>query len=101
MLSPANLRPHDRVLLLGIPSAAEIAALAGRLPAGLLVAMGPAEQVCESRRVAAALDNVMFVPLPDDGLPWRDGFFNLVADLIGEWPDPARMALEIRRVSVE
>jgi ubiquinone/menaquinone biosynthesis C-methylase UbiE len=96
---PAGIHPEDRVLLLGIPEAAVVAALARCLTRGLLVAIGEDGAVRLARKAARDLDNVMFVPGPPDELPWRDGFFTVVIDAVGEWPDPEKVRREIARVT--
>jgi hypothetical protein len=99
MFDPADLRPDDRVLLLGIPDPRVIAEAAARLSQGVLVALGEEERVREARRAARDLHNVMFVPGTPDEIPWDDGFFTRVVDLVGHWPSPDRVRLEIERVT--
>lgn len=99
MLDPSSLLPNDRVLLLGIPQPGLIAAIAGRLSNGLLVAMGAPGDVLQARRAARDLDNVMFVELSGDRLPWRDGFFSRAFILIAAGSGPAALAAEVRRVT--
>jgi hypothetical protein len=99
MLDPAQLRPDDRVLLIGIPDFAVIAECARRLERGILVAMGEDEAVRQARKAARHLENVMFVPGAPDEIPWRDGFFTRVIDLVGDWPEPERVRSEIARVT--
>jgi hypothetical protein len=99
MLDPTTLHPDERLLFLGIPEQAVIAETAARLPNGLIVAFGDAEQVREARRSARDLENVMFVPATPDEIPWPDGFFTRVIDLIRRWPSPERVESEIRRVT--
>ncbi len=65
----------------------------------MVVAIGEADAVREARRQAAGLDNVMFVPGSPDELPWGDGFFSRVIDLVGSWPDPERVRREVARVT--
>ena len=99
MFDPTELHPDERVLFLGIPQHSVIAEAAARLPQGLIVAFGDSEQVREARRAARELDNVMFVPSMPDEIPWPDGFFSRVVDLVGKWPSPDRVQMEIQRVT--
>jgi|ERR1017187_5367830 Methyltransferase domain len=96
---PAGIRPDDRVLLLGIPEAAVVEAIARSLSRGLLVAIGEDDAVRSARKAARDLDNVLFVPGAPDELPWRDGFFTVVIDTAGKWPDPDKVRREIARVT--
>jgi hypothetical protein len=81
MLNPADLRPEDRILLLGIPDPEVVAGIAGRLTGGLLVAMGDAAEVRAARAAARDCENVMFVVFDGPHIPWRDGFFTQIIDL--------------------
>ncbi len=98
MQDPDSLSPDDRVLLLGAPEASVALRLAGRLSRGLLVILCGAEEVAAGRQIMRDADNVMFVPLEDNLIPWRDGFFTVVVDLRGQWPNAAAMEREIARV---
>jgi hypothetical protein len=97
---PDGIRPDDRVLILGVPEPAYVAALARAVARGLLVAIGKREAIYDARKAARDFDNVLFVPGTPEELPWRDGFFTRVVDLTGEWPDPERVRREIQRVTV-
>jgi hypothetical protein len=96
---PAGIRPEDRVLLLGIPGVEVVVAIARSLHRGLLVAIGEDDAVRLARMAACDLDNVMFVPGAPDELPWQDGFFTVVIDTVGRWPDPEKVRREIARVT--
>src|SRR5690242_13927079 len=90
----------DKVLYLGIPDAATVRAAAARLSRGILVAMDGAAKVREARREFRDLSNVMFVPGTPDEIPWQDAFFTRVIDTHdGDWPDPQRVAAEVKRVA--
>ena len=99
MVDPAELEPDDRVLFLGVPDFGVIAACAARLTEGLVVAMGDDKAIREARKAGRDLDNVMFLPATPDNIPWGDGFFTRVIDLVGSWPDPDRTRSEIQRVT--
>jgi hypothetical protein len=44
----------------------------------------------------------MFVPGLPDEIPWKDGFFTRVVDSrAGDWPNPQRVAAELKRVAAE
>ena len=73
------LEPGDRVLLLSIPDSAIVRRLAARLPSGILVGIGSADEVSAVRRDTADLDNVMFHAATPDEIPWQEGFFSVVA----------------------
>lgn len=100
MLDPAELLPDDRLLFLGIPDFAIIAECARRLEQGIVVAMGEDDAVREARKAGRDLENVMFVPGAPDEIPWSDGFFTRVIDLVGSWPEPDRVRSEIARVTM-
>ena len=99
MLNPTDLRPDERVLFLGIPAPEVIQEAAARVTQGVIVAFGDSEKVREARRAARDLENVMFVPATPDEIPWPDGFFTRVVDLVGEWPSPERVHAEVQRVT--
>ncbi len=99
MQLPPDIRPDERLLVLGFPDAELLTRLARSVPQGLLVVMGEHDAVRETRRLAAHLDNVMCVPGTPDEIPWRDGFFSRALDLVRNWPDAARVESEIRRVT--
>jgi hypothetical protein len=91
-----NLQADDRVLLLALPPAEELLAIASTLTEGLLVGLAPAEQVHEARKTVADYENTMFAPADPEGvIPWRDHFFTvIVAPQLDDVTD------EIRRVLV-
>lgn len=99
MQVPEGIRPDERVLILGIPEPAMVAALARSLAGGLLVAIGESNAVTDARRAAREFDNVMFVPGTPVDLPWRDGFFTRVIDLHCERADAGVVQREIERVT--
>jgi hypothetical protein len=89
-----NIRADDRVLLLSIPAAEELLAIAVSLTEGLLVGLAPAEQVYEARKIVADHENTMFAPADPEGLiPWRDQFFTMIYA-----PHLSAITDEIRRV---
>lgn len=98
MLDPDSLRPEDRVLVLGRAAPELLLAAARRLTGGLMVVMADADAVTEGRRALRESENVLFAPLDEHAIPWRDGFFNVVVDLKHDWPDAASMEREIARV---
>ena len=81
-----DVREDDRVLFIGIPTAAVVRAFAARLSSGALVAIGTDDEVRLARREFRDLLNVMFVPAAPDENPWQDGYFTVVIDTR---PDPA------------
>ena len=94
-----EVRPDDRVLILGIPEPAALREMALRLISGVVVALGEDEAVAEARRAHRDLANVMCIRATPDEIPWRDSWFTRVIDLReGDWPDPDKVAREIRRV---
>jgi len=103
MPQPAiDFAPDDKVLYLGIPDSAVIRAAAARLTRGILVAMDDAARVRAARREFHDFTNVMFVPGLPDEIPWKDGFFTRVVDSrAGDWPNPQRVAAELKRVAAE
>lgn len=78
-LDDIPLLNDDRLLLLWIPAAEDVARLAARLQQGLLVAMGTEYEVRAGRRASYQVDNVMFVHGTADEIPWRDGMFTVIA----------------------
>lgn len=75
---PATLRADDHVLLLDIPSAAELAAIARILIRGSLVALGSREAVDRAREALAEFDNVLFLDASPAQIPWRSAYFTKV-----------------------
>lgn len=73
-----QLRADDRVLLLGIPETAVLAAMARILVRGVLVAMGPPASVDRARRDLAEFDNVMLLDREPARIPWRDAYFTKI-----------------------
>lgn len=74
----ASFRADDRVLLLAIPSRADLAAIARILMSGVLVALGTSEEVDEARRSMADFENVMFLDASPEQIPWRDAYFSKI-----------------------
>ena len=74
----ATLRADDHVLLLDIPSAAELAAIARILVRGSVVALGSRDAVDRARASLAEFDNVLFLDASPAHIPWRDGYFTKV-----------------------
>jgi hypothetical protein len=101
MQLPADIRPDERLLILGIPPLEMLETLSRCIPKGLVVALGEEESVREARKAAVRFENVTCVPGSPEQIPWRDGFFTRVLDLVGHWPDSARVRNEIQRVTSE
>lgn len=98
-LRAIDLKPDDKVLILGIPEAEFVRDAAARLMHGMLVVIGDDEAVGAARREFRELVNVMCMPGSPDEIPWHDGFFTRVIDTrAGAWPNPDRVAAEISRV---
>lgn len=74
----AAFRSDDRVLLLAIPSRADLAAIARVLMSGVLVALGTPDEVDEARRSMADFENVMFIDASPDQIPWREAYFSKI-----------------------
>ena len=72
------LRSDDRVLLLAIPSRADLAVIARVLMGGVLVALGNAEEVDAARQSMADFENVMFLNASPEQIPWRDAYFTKI-----------------------
>ena len=89
-----KLRADDRVLLLALPPAAELLAIATVLTEGLLVGLAPADQIYDARKTVADFENTMFAPADPEGIiPWRDHFFTVVSA-----PHLSEVTEEIERV---
>ncbi len=99
LLLTESIRPDERILFLGLPDAAIVAAVARAASAGAVVVMAQGEAVYEGRRAFRDLDNVMVTPGSPDELPWRDGFFTRVIDTVRDWPDAAKVRREVERVT--
>ncbi|HSU32209.1 MAG TPA: hypothetical protein VLJ11_13335 [Bryobacteraceae bacterium] len=74
----APFRADDRVLLLAIPSRADLAAIARVLMNGVLVALGTRDEVDQARRSMADFDNVMFLDASPEQIPWREAYFTKI-----------------------
>jgi len=74
----AAFRADDRVLLLAIPSQADLAAIARVLMSGVLVALGTADEVDEARRSMSDFENVMFIEASPEQIPWREAYFSKI-----------------------
>ncbi len=72
------LRADDRVLLLAIPSEADLAAIARVLMSGVLVALGDGDEVDRARHAMAEFENVMFLEASPERIPWREGYFSKI-----------------------
>jgi hypothetical protein len=97
----ANIRPDERILILGAPAAEEAAALARSVPQGLIVVLADDDAVRAARKSLVSFLNVMCVPGSPLEIPWRDGFFSRVIDVVGRWDNPERVASECLRVTAE
>ncbi len=73
-----QLRADDRVLLLAIPSATELAGIGRVLMNGVLVALGDGDEVRAARESMAAFDNLMFLDAAPDQIPWRGAYFTKI-----------------------
>ncbi len=74
----AGFRSDDRILLLAIPSRADLAAIARVLISGVLVALGTSDEVDEARRSMADFENVMFLDASPEQIPWREAYFSKI-----------------------
>jgi len=74
----AAFRSDDRVLLLAIPSRADLAAIARVLMTGVLVALGDADEVDAARQSMADFENVMFLDASPGQIPWREAYFTKI-----------------------
>lgn len=74
----AALRSDDRVLLLAIPSEADLAAISRVLMNGVLVALGDRDEVDRARQSMADFENVMFVDASPEQIPWREAYFSKI-----------------------
>ena len=90
-----ELKPNDRVLILSIAGLEFLQQLAGRLPEGLLVGIGTADEVAAARRALASAENAMFHAASPEEIPWRDAYFTLV---LSPPPQTPLAETEIRRV---
>ena len=100
-MMPADVRPDERILILGAPAAEEAAELARSVPQGLVVVLADDAAVRVARKALVSFLNVMCVPGSAHEIPWRDRFFSRVIDVNGNWEDPARVANECVRVTAE
>ncbi len=98
MLETLEVRPDDRVLLLGIPQPEFIRKIAAQAERGVVVGLGTDDAVREARRLSSDVHNVMLVPAPTAEIPWQDQFFTLVIDPETEWSDADSTAEELARV---
>ncbi len=74
----AQLRSDDHVLLLDIPSVAELQVMSRILMSGSLVAIGSEDDVESARRAMAEFDNVLFIAATPDRIPWREAYFTKI-----------------------
>jgi len=93
-----TLRADDQVLLLDIPSTAELTSIARLLMRGAVVALGSADEVDRARRELAEFDNVLFLDASPAAIPWRDGYFSKVVVPPHLEPLLPQIANEIQRV---
>jgi len=74
-----ELKPDDRMLLVGQFSGEQVRAFAAQLSNGSLSALVPEDAVSGLRRDVVDLLNVLVVPEDPDGhVPWADGYFTVV-----------------------
>lgn len=89
-----EIRADDRVLLLALPPAPELRAIAQRASDGIVVGLANGDALYEARRELKECANVMVTPGEPDGmLPWKDEFFTVVYA-----PTAAEPSEEILRV---
>jgi hypothetical protein len=98
MLGTLQIRPDDRILLLGIPEPDLIRNIAAQAANGVVVGLGTDDAVREARRLSSDVHNVMLVPAPTEEIPWQDQFFTLAIDPETEWTDADATAEELARV---
>ncbi len=98
MLENLEIRPDDRILLLGIPEPDFLRNIAGQAVRGVVVGLGTDDAVREARRLSSDVHNVMLVPAPTEEIPWQDQFFTLAIDPEIEWLDADETAGELSRV---
>lgn len=96
---PVSIRTDERVLFLGLPAAELVAATARQASNGAVVIVAEGDAVYQARKAFRDFDNVMVVPGTPEELPWRDGFFTVVVDTVGDWPDAAKVRQELDRVT--
>jgi hypothetical protein len=72
------IRSDDRLLLLAIPSAQELAALARVLTRGTLVAIGSREEIAAAQPSLIDFHNIMFLEATPDRIPWRGAGFTKI-----------------------
>lgn len=72
------MRADDRVLVLPIPAAETLIAMARILMRGVLVGVGQREEVDRAREALAEFDNVMLIEAEESRIPWRDAYFTKV-----------------------
>jgi hypothetical protein len=92
------LRADDQILLLDIPSRAELVSMARILMRGAVVALGSADEVDRARREMAEFDNALFLDASPAAIPWRDGYFTKVIVPPHLEPLLPQIAKEIQRV---
>lgn len=102
MLERVEIRRDSSVLDIGCGDGWLLRLIAGSAPdaalAGIDVSM---EMVHAARLACAALDNVMIAPGAAEEIPWAGGYFSCVLSVESAyyWPEPARAAGEIFRVT--
>jgi hypothetical protein len=92
------LRADDQVLLLDIPSTAELVSMARVLMLGAIVALGSADEVDRARREMAEFNNVLFLDASPAAIPWRDGYFSKIIVPPHLEPLLPQVANEVQRV---
>lgn len=98
MLENLEIRPDDRILLLGIPEPEFIRKIAAQAVRGIVVGLGTDDAVREARRTLSDVHNVMLVPAPTEEIPWQDTFFTVAIDAGSDWLDVDATAAELARV---
>jgi hypothetical protein len=98
MIDLLDVKKNDRFLLLSIPEPSFVVTLAAKLTEGIVVGLGPDEDVRAARKEVIDVGNVMFIPAEPYDIPWQGGFFTKAVDLACRWDRPDRTAREIARV---
>lgn len=102
MLQRFKLPPDARILDIGCGDGWTARMLSERLPEGAFVGIDiSGEMIRSAREASKRLDNVLFAPAAAEQIPWAEDYFTHVLSIESAyyWPDPARAAREIYRVT--
>jgi hypothetical protein len=94
----AAFRADDRVLLLAIPSTTELVSIARILMRGVLVALGPRDEIDIARSAMSEFDNTMFIEAQPNEIPWRDAYFTKIIVPVHLEPLLRMASAELQRV---